>query len=142
MTDRERVFVATPAVLLGKDAVVAAMFGYDADDPWPVTIAFRSGKEWVRWALARELLAAGLLSPVGVGDVTVAPFPTGAVLIELRNARERAEFLFDGAEVARILAASYDLVPLGAERLDWTAEELLFALDDEWRGGPAPGVAA
>lgn len=133
-----RAFVATPAVArrppgapLGRDAVVSAMFGYDRADPWSATIAFRSGPGWVEWVLARELLAAGLLMPAGVGDVTVAPFPTGVgVLIELHNGRERAEFLFDGYDVARFLGYSYAVVPLGAEGLDWDTEESLFALDE------------
>ncbi len=133
------VYHGAPAVLLGREIRVATMLGYDpTEDPWAVTIAFRSrNTEWVRWTLARELLAAGLLMPAGggAGDVTVAPTPTGAVLIGLSNSREYAEFRFNGDHIAEFLADSYQAVPLGAERLDWPAEtrllELLDVLDDD-----------
>lgn len=131
---KRRASVPTRAVLLGDDGdtpvtPVTATLGYDAADPWAVTVAFRTGRRWVRWVLGRELLAAGLLLPTGDGDVRVSPHPAGVVL-GLRNGDEHAEVLLDGGAVGRLLTRSYALVPLGAERVDWAVE-----LDDTTAGG-------
>ncbi|MCA1654941.1 MAG: SsgA family sporulation/cell division regulator [Pseudonocardiaceae bacterium] len=136
---KRRASVATRAVLLdGRGRSVSAVLGYDAADPWAVSVAFRTGP---RWVLARELLAAGLALPTGDGDVRVAPHPTGGVVLGLCTRDERAEVLLDGADVGRILARSYALVPLGAERVDWAAEEPVAAGVPEADDDPAGGAS-
>lgn len=129
--DTSRVSVTTRAALLGHPGHpgIPATLGYDAADPWAVTVGFRCGRRWVRWVLARELLAAGLLLPAGDGDVRAYPHPAGVVL-GLDNGDEYAEVLLDGEAVGRVLARGYALVPLGAERVDWAVE-----LDDTTAGG-------
>ena len=121
------VHISTWGLLLGPNVTVEAAWEYDAADPWTVTFGVLTGRGWVRWCLDRELLAAGMLAPSGVGDVTVSPFPTG-VFVTLRGEEQYAELLVYRAD--ELLARSYEVVPLGAERLDWATEELLFALDD------------
>ena len=113
--------VPTVAVLLGTDAAVSAAWCYDPADPWAITLAFRTGRREVRWRLARELLAAGLLMSAGQGDVQLEPLPTGALLLRLRNQREQAQFLLNEHDAHQLLARSYQLVPLGAEALDTDA---------------------
>ncbi len=113
--------VPTVVVLLGTDAAVAADWCYDPADPLAVTLAFHVRRGEVRWRLARELLAAGLLMSAGQGDVQLEPFPTGALLLRLRNQHEQAQFLLDEHDAHRLLTRSYQLVPLGAEALDTAA---------------------
>jgi hypothetical protein len=50
------------------------------------------------------------------------------VFVTLRGEEQYAELLVYRAD--ELLVRSYEVVPLGAERLDWATEELLFALDD------------
>ncbi|MFK4148784.1 SsgA family sporulation/cell division regulator [Streptomyces sp. NPDC004065] len=57
---------------------VLAHFGYDADDPFAVTVVFsHDGRVLARWTLDREMLGDGLTRPVGIGDVRFRPVPAG-----------------------------------------------------------------
>ncbi|MEV6809272.1 SsgA family sporulation/cell division regulator [Streptomyces sp. NPDC017248] len=53
---------------------VLAHLGYDADDPFAVTALFtHDGRVLASWRLDRDMLAAGLARPVGLGDVRLRP---------------------------------------------------------------------
>ncbi|MFI6206417.1 SsgA family sporulation/cell division regulator [Streptomyces sp. NPDC051041] len=57
---------------------VLAHLSYDAADPFAVTVVFsHDGRVLARWRLDREMLAAGLARPVGVGDVRLRPVSQG-----------------------------------------------------------------
>ena len=52
---------------------------YSAGDPYAVRMVFHAGTdEPVEWIFARDLLAAGLGKPSGLGDVRAWPSPSGA----------------------------------------------------------------
>lgn len=57
---------------------VLAHLTYGADDPFAVTAVFaHDGRVLARWRLDREMLAEGLVRPVGAGDVRFRPVATG-----------------------------------------------------------------
>ena len=75
------------------------------------------------WRFARELLAAGLRMPAGEGDVHLAPCFEHHLMLRLDPGppQPAALFVLAAADVEHLLAASYQLVPLGAEALDCDA---------------------
>ncbi|WP_431948947.1 SsgA family sporulation/cell division regulator [Actinacidiphila sp. bgisy167] len=95
---------------------------YRADDPYTVRMRFGLGAE-SQWVLSRELLLAGLAAPAGDGDVHVSPDDHAHTLIALAGLDGAAVLQVVTAELARFLAATADLVPLGTEstRIDWDA---------------------
>jgi hypothetical protein len=62
---------------------VAVRLTWTARDPHAVSLSFRTTAGPVVWTIGRDLLTAGLLAPVGLGDVTVLPDPTDPGLAEL-----------------------------------------------------------
>jgi hypothetical protein len=79
---------------------VATELTYDSSDPFAVTVAFQTTEDPIVWTFARELLAQGLLEPMGDGDVHVWPTldddgvaivtvelcsPDGDALVEVRS---------------------------------------------------------
>jgi hypothetical protein len=86
--------------------LVASLY-YCSDDPYAIRIAFHVGlDEPVEWIFARDLLAAGLHSREGLGDVTAwpAPGPGGDVLnIELSSPFGQAHFEAPAPEIAAFL---------------------------------------
>ncbi|MFI1167471.1 SsgA family sporulation/cell division regulator [Streptomyces sp. NPDC020801] len=57
---------------------VLAHLGYDADDPFAVTVVFsHDGRVLARWTLDREMLGDGLTRAVGLGDVHFRPVSSG-----------------------------------------------------------------
>lgn len=99
---------------------------YRADDPYTVRMRFGhekgAGAE-AQWVLSRELLLAGLAAPAGDGDVHVSPDDHAHTLIALAGPDGTAVLQVLTAELARFLAATAELVPLGTEstRIDWDA---------------------
>lgn len=121
---------ASTAVVQPTGPALQARLCWQPADPLAVRMSFRTGGHWVDWALARELLAAGLLMPAGAGDVRLAPLGEHLVL-GLDNGRARATLLLPAADVAGFLAATYRQIPLGAEQVDVDPTLALF------RGGGA-----
>ncbi|MFI0741102.1 SsgA family sporulation/cell division regulator [Streptomyces sp. NPDC021100] len=98
---------------------VPAQLRYRRADPFAVRIAFPpaaslDGAE-VEWAFARELLAGGLLSPSGGGDVRVWPCGPERTVLEFHAPEGVAMVQIDTAELRGFLARSYALVPVGGE---------------------------
>ncbi len=91
-----------------RPVAVAVRLSWAAREPHAVTLAFRVGRDVppVVWNVARDLLAAGLLAPAGLGDVTVLPDPTNPDLSELvlSSPGGRACLRFTTAQVAAFLA--------------------------------------
>ncbi|MFI9719666.1 SsgA family sporulation/cell division regulator [Streptomyces sp. NPDC052396] len=98
---------------------VPAHLRYARTDPYAVHISFPpavslDGAE-VQWAFARELLASGLLTPAGRGDVRVWPCGPRRTVLEFHAREGVAMVQIDTEELRGFLTASYALVPAGGE---------------------------
>ncbi|MFF9046064.1 SsgA family sporulation/cell division regulator [Streptomyces parvulus] len=114
---------------------VLAHFGYEADDPFAVTVVFsHDGRVLARWTLDRQMVGEGLTRPVGVGDVRMRPESRG-VWDELRvellgddrpdGGRHHAVVFVWAAAVQAFLRETYAVVRPGRERVcvdDFLAE--------------------
>jgi len=103
---------------------LVASLDYCADDPYAIKMAFHVGAdEPVEWIFGRELLAAGLETPVGEGDVQVWPDDAAdasatehSVLnIALSSPFGEAHFEAPLTEIAEFLQSTYAIVPVGSE---------------------------
>jgi Streptomyces sporulation and cell division protein, SsgA len=113
--------------------LVASMY-YSGTDPYAVRMAFHVGTdEPVEWIFARDLLAAGIESRQGEGDVQVwpspmscaetgdlaatgTPEPGGKVLnIELSSPFGQAHFEAPAQAMYAFLQRTYQIVPAGKE---------------------------
>jgi hypothetical protein len=119
--------------------LVASLY-YSGSDPYAVRMAFHVGTdEPVEWIFARDLLAAGIESPQGEGDVQVWPSslscaetddldvigpaatqgPQGAggkvLNIELSSPFGQAHFEAPAQAMSAFLARTYHIVPAGKE---------------------------
>jgi Streptomyces sporulation and cell division protein, SsgA len=107
---------------------------YSVNDPYAVRMAFHVGTdEPVEWIFARDLLAAGLMSRQGEGDVKVWPSAAscaandgleaigaagteGAVLnIELSSPFGQAHFEAPAQAMSAFLQRTFHIVPPGRE---------------------------
>jgi hypothetical protein len=109
------------------DAEMQAELRYDPNDPLAVTLAIGTECESpVVWVFARDLLAEGINSAAGVGDVTVEP----ASDVEIPEVRITlatdclATMTADRNKVLEFLVASFTAVPSGTEMdlVDFDAE--------------------
>jgi Streptomyces sporulation and cell division protein, SsgA len=112
--------------------LVASMF-YSGSDPYAVRMAFHVGTdEPVEWIFARDLLAAGIESRQGEGDVHVWPSAgsgteagadrTGSrdggekiLNIELSSPFGQAHFEAPAQAMSAFLRRTYQIVPAGQE---------------------------
>jgi len=113
--------------------LVASLY-YSGSDPYAVRMAFHVGTdEPVEWIFARDLLAAGIKSRQGEGDVQVWPSATscaeagsldviegtdteGTVLnIELSSPFGQAHFEAPAQAMSAFLQRTYQIVPVGQE---------------------------
>ena len=106
---------------------------YSPRDPWATRLHIQEpgpAGEVVEWAFSRELLAAGLAAGAsdraGVGDVTVGPAPLPhpgrrMLLLTLSSPDGVCRLLLPRDTVAAFLARTWQLVPAGAEQVDWDA---------------------
>ena len=113
--------------------LVASMY-YSGSDPYAVRMAFHVGTdEPVEWIFARDLLAAGIKSRQGEGDVQVWPSAEscadddeadgagpaeaeGKVLnIELSSPFGQAHFEAPAQAMSAFLQRTYQIVPAGKE---------------------------
>jgi hypothetical protein len=111
---------------------LAASFLYSADDPYAVRIAFRAGlDEPIEWIFARDLLATGIESYAGPGDVKVWASagsedgaPGSVVNIELSSPFGQARFEAPAEEISHFLDRTYRIVPASreSEHIDVEAE--------------------
>ena len=109
--------------------LVASLY-YSGSDPYAVRMAFHVGTdEPVEWIFARDLLASGIRSRQGEGDVKVWPSaklcaepdrpaagPECTVLnIELSSPFGQAHFEAPAQAMAAFLQRTYQIVPAGQE---------------------------
>jgi len=95
------------------------VFGYLATDPWAISMVMHTTTP-VPWTFARELIADGLNTTTGHGDVRVVPAET-AVTLELSSPSGAARLAFARASLEKLIEHTEHLVPLGAEaeHVDW-----------------------
>jgi len=126
--------------------LVASMY-YSGSDPYAVRMAFHVGTdEPVEWIFARDLLAAGIESRQGEGDVQVwpslvscaetedldviGPVETGGRVlnIELSSPFGQAHFEAPARDMSAFLQRTYQIVPPGRESSHIDMETELNAL--------------
>ena len=119
--------------LVGPDGLVvgvAAGLHYSCRDPYAVRVSFAAGLGGpVEWMFGRDLLAAALEGPEGIGDVRAWPSrgPGGGeevLVIVLAPPEGSARFEAGAAGIGAFLARTFELVPAGQEPgwLDLDAE--------------------
>ncbi|MFI6283944.1 SsgA family sporulation/cell division regulator [Streptomyces sp. NPDC051018] len=106
---------------------------YDSGDPFAVRIAFPppatlEGTE-VSWVFSRELLAAGVERPAGVGDVRIRPYGLDRTALEFHAPQGVAMVHVRTDDLRRFLRRAQSAVPVGLEHLhlniDHNLDELL-----------------
>ncbi|MFF2010587.1 SsgA family sporulation/cell division regulator [Streptomyces sp. NPDC058195] len=98
-----------------------ATLQYDPNDPFTVRMAFPApatleGTE-VAWEFSRELLAAGMDTEAGLGDVRIRPFGYDRTVLEFHAVEGVAMVHVHTAELRRFLERSQERVPTGDEHL-------------------------
>jgi hypothetical protein len=100
-------------------ASLDAEFGYRTDDPYAVTVVFRSDAQEVRWTFGRDLLVQGIHEPVGLGDVHLWPCLSEAgsavVVLELSSPDGTVMVQAPTREVSLFVQRMLEAVPIGAE---------------------------
>lgn len=118
---------------------------YRSDDPLAVHMVFPAricGQgTGLTWCFARTLMAEGLVSLAGEGDVQIWPGSTRSVMIRLRSEGGAALLELPRRDLRRYLAATYHLVPHGHELARLDIDSLIGALrlgSDRPRLTPGP----
>ena len=132
--------------LIGPEYLIVpltAEWSYSRQDPYAVMMSLDTGAdEPVKWTFSRDLLAAALLGPAGLGDVQAWPAAASAdpaedgagagqkiLSIMLGSPDGSARFETDAAGIEAFLSGTYELVPVGQEsdhlNLDAGLAELL-----------------
>jgi hypothetical protein len=111
--------VVLDLVQLDGAAPVEAELRYDPRDPFAVTAVFMVSDRNVSWTFGRELLARGLYTPTGDGDVHVCPAldreGQAAVLLQLDSPQGGAVFLAPARDLHGFVERMKAVVQLGME---------------------------
>src|SRR5688500_15220410 len=102
----------------GATASVETELIYQADDPFAVTMRFHAGGGVATWIMGRDLLAAGMTTSTGIGDVRLRPHAGRVLVLELISDRHVTVFRLPAGTLRKFLDATYRLVAPGAERFD------------------------
>ncbi|SFQ95454.1 Streptomyces sporulation and cell division protein, SsgA [Lentzea waywayandensis] len=122
MFNETRVGTATVVEFVRPDGSVEPMnvdLQYRSDDPHAVTMRFHARDQESVWLVGRELLADGILSPAGLGDVRLRPGDGDVLFLELFTEDSHAVFQLSATELQRFLDSTYAAVPAGREVLDF-----------------------
>jgi Streptomyces sporulation and cell division protein, SsgA len=131
-SDHDMVRAAQELRLIGPEQMIVpltAEWCYSRQDPYAVTMSLNTGAdEPVKWTFCRELLAAALLAPAGIGDVQAWPAAESAASAEdgagtsekiinivLDSPDGCARFEAGAAGIEEFLARTYEVVPAGQE---------------------------
>lgn len=105
---------------------------YNSADPFAVAAVFRAGPTPIRWVFARDLLAEGIFSPVGEGDVHVWPCldisGSAVVIIELTSPYGEALLQASSSDVNDFLQHTFELVPRGTEDMQLDLDDTVLRL--------------
>jgi hypothetical protein len=115
-------------LVAAEQAVVplVASLHYSGNDPYAIRMAFHVGSEDpVEWIFARDLLADGLMTPEGDGDVQIwpsaaaastdEPSPLSVLNIKLSSPFGEAHFEAPAAAIGNFLDRTFRIVPMGKE---------------------------
>jgi Streptomyces sporulation and cell division protein, SsgA len=117
-------------LVAAEQAVVplVASLHYSGSDPYAIRMAFHVGAEDpVEWIFARDLLADGLMTPEGDGDVQIWPStpaigpdgqihgPLSVLNIKLSSPFGEAHFEAPAEAIANFLDRTYRIVRMGKE---------------------------
>ena len=98
---------------------IDTVLGYRSSDPFAVSMTFVTGDGNLVWTFGRDLLARGIDSPVGEGDVHVAPAigisGRAMVSIELSSPDGHLVLLARAGDINDFLSRSLAVVPQGNE---------------------------
>ena len=96
-----------------------ASLRYRGTDPYAIRMSFHVGTDDpVEWLFARDLLAVGMQTPAGEGDVRVWPAPRDdqdVLNISLSSPFGQAHFEAPLAALSGFLMRTFEVVPLGRE---------------------------
>ncbi|WP_414936267.1 SsgA family sporulation/cell division regulator [Amycolatopsis sp. cmx-11-51] len=117
-------------VLLNNSSTpVLSRLSFHVAEPYAVTVSFRTERgRWVEWTFARELLAAGLTDPAGLGDVRVRPDLSedeAMLTLEIESPDGYASFELEREDVESFLGSTFELVQLGSESEYFDVEALI-----------------
>lgn len=100
---------------------------YDPTRPYQVIAWFLFEDAECDWVFARDLLAAGLHHPAGIGDVQVAPAGADRVAVRLASldAPGGVTFHLMARDVRQFVASTYLLVAAGAEDVSADVDDAL-----------------
>lgn len=108
--------------LSGTTRQLPAELGYDAEDPFAITMTFRTRGGDIPWVFHRELLLNGLADPAGDGDVHIWPSidleGRAVVVIELHSNTGSFVAQARTPEIYRFVTRTLAMVPLGTEYID------------------------
>ncbi len=108
--------------LSGTTRQLEAALAYDAQDPFAVTMTFKTRSGDVPWVFHRELLLNGMSDPAGEGDVRISPsldFDGRAVtVIELQSNTGSFVAQARTPEIYEFVTGTLSIVPLGSEVID------------------------
>lgn len=111
---------------------VQAVLRYDLGDPYALRVDFPASATLegtdVTWTFGRELLAQGLETPSGEGDVRVRPYGYGRTVLEFHAPEGMAVVHMRTLELRDFLARTAALAPLGAELLSADLDHCLAEL--------------
>ncbi|PWK81518.1 sporulation and cell division protein SsgA [Lentzea atacamensis] len=122
MFNETRVGTVTVVEFIRPDGTVEPMnvdLQYRSDDPHAVTLRFQARDQESTWLVGRELLADGLLSPAGIGDVRLRPGHGDVLVLELFTEDSHAVFHLSADDLQRFLDSTYAAVPAGREVVDF-----------------------
>jgi hypothetical protein len=107
-------------VISDASETIPATLRYRSDDPFAVHLEFPgeyclSGTD-VEWVFGRDLLAAGMHTPSGSGDVHIWPYGPAQVIIELHAEEGMVVILLPRAALRAFLSNTFAVVPVGRER--------------------------
>ncbi|MEU6236471.1 SsgA family sporulation/cell division regulator [Kitasatospora sp. NPDC047058] len=126
----------------GLNVAVAACLRYDLAEPYAVYLDNHVDlDEPVTWVFARDLLAAGVDTRAGLGDVSVYPgggAGPATVCIALGGGNDTVVLRAEAAPVKAFLHATERIVPYGSEPRHLDLDGLLLRLRDEWPPEPCP----
>ena len=96
-----------------------AVLDYRRLDPFAVSMTFITGAGGLVWTFGRDLLSGGIVSPMGEGDVHVAPAiglsGTAMVSIELTSPDGHLTLQARTSDVSAFVSRSFAVVPEGTE---------------------------
>jgi hypothetical protein len=116
----------------GADGNVLVYLGYGIDDPYAVHVLLATTATLTSLVLVvgRDLLAEGLGSPAGDGDIRVAPFTPGRLCLTIHEPIGDLWIIVDADDVRSFMIDTFALVPLGDETRHLDLDCELRALTD------------